>query len=366
MKKIVIRSVVYLLMAGIVIFTSSCSNKGTEEPHARNIIFLIGDGMGLNQVVAAQLVNGGPLNIERATHVGLQKTSSANRYITDSAASGTAMACGTKTKNGAIGVDTSNNDLVSILKVAEERGMATGLVSTSAITHATPASFIANEQSRNDYEAIAADFLKTDIDLFIGGGLDHFTKRADGRDLTAELKENGYNVATDIQAFVDHKDGKLAALTAPVHNPPTAEGRDDMLQFATEKALELLSQDEDGFFVMIEGSQIDWGGHANNKEYMISETLDFDAAVKVALDFAEADGETLVVITGDHETGGVIVLNGNMEAQSVETVFATGGHTGVMLPVYAYGPGAELFTGIYENTGFKSRFEQTLGITGEN
>jgi len=363
MKRIVIRTTILVLTAGSMLFAGSCNFSAQTEPRAKNIIFLIGDGMGLHQMYAAQTVNGGPLNIERATHVGLQKTNSADKYITDSAASGTAMACGKKTKNGMIGMDSTKHELVSILKEAEQNGMATGLVSTSAITHATPASFIANEVSRNDYEAIAADFLKTDIDLFIGGGLDHFKNRKDGRDLTVELEENGYTVATNIDEFVSHKHGKLAALTAPVHNPPAAEGRDDMLPFATKKALSLLSQDEDGFFVMIEGSQIDWGGHANNKEYMLSETLDFDAAVKVAMDFAEKDGETLVVITGDHETGGLMILDGDFEAKTVETVFNTGGHTGILIPVYAYGPGAEKFTGIYENTGFKAKFEEVLGIS---
>lgn len=362
-KKFNVTILAYLVLPVMAICISSCNAEKDATPKAKNIIFLIGDGMGLHQMYAAYTANGGSLDMMRVSHVGLQTNFSANRYITDSAASGTALACGTKTKNGMIGMDTARNEVESILKVAERNGMATGLVSTSAITHATPASFIANEVSRNDYEAIAADFLKTDIDLFIGGGLDHFTKREDGRDLTKELEANGYTVATNIDQFVAHTSGKLAALTAPVHNPNMLEGRDDMLPFATNKAIELLDQNEEGFFVMIEGSQIDWGGHGNNQEYVIQETLDFDAAVKVALDFAEQDGETLVVVTADHETGGMMILNGNIEEGKVETIFTTGGHTGIIIPVYAYGPGAELFTGIYDNTDFKSKFMQALGIT---
>jgi len=352
-----------LLVPALAISITSCSTKSITQPQAKNIIFLIGDGMGLHQVYAAYTVNGGSLDMMRATHVGLQTNYSANRYITDSAASGTALACGKKTNNGMIGMDTARNELESILKVAERNGMATGLVSSSAITHATPASFIANEVSRNDYEAIAADFLTTDIDVFIGGGLDHFTKREDGRDLTKELEAKGYSVATDISQLAAHTSGKLAALTAPVHNPNMLEGRDEMLPFATGKALELLKQDGNGFFVMIEGSQIDWGGHANDEEYVLQETLDFDAAVKVALDFAEQDGETLVVVTADHETGGMMILKGNIEEKSVETTFTTGGHTGIIIPVFAYGPGAELFTGFYDNTDFKAKFMQALGIS---
>lgn len=358
------RALLVMMVLPVLAFSvAACDNPEKKQPGAKNIIFLIGDGMGLHQVYAAYTINGGSLEMMRATHVGLQTNFSANKYITDSAASGTALACGKKTKNGMIGMDTARNELESILKVAERNGMATGLVSTSSITHATPASFIANEVSRNDYEAIAADFLNTDIDLFIGGGLDHFTKREDGRDLTRELEEKGYTVATDISQVAAHTSGKLAALTAPVHHPNMLEGRDDMLQFATGKALELLSEDEDGFFVMIEGSQIDWGGHANDEAYVLQETLDFDAVVKVAMDFAEKDGETLVVVTADHETGGMMILNGNIEDKMVETMFTTGGHTGIMIPVFAYGPGAELFTGFYDNTGFKAKFMQALGIS---
>lgn len=353
----------FMVLPVLAISISSCNPKNGAQTEAKNIIFLIGDGMGLHQMYAAYTVNGGSLNMMRATQVGLQTNFSANKYITDSAASGTAMACGVKTNNGMIGVDTARNEVESILKVAERNGMATGLVSTSSITHATPASFIANEVSRNDYEAIAADFLKTDIDLFIGGGLDHFTKREDGRDLTRDLEANGYTVATDIDQVLAHSSGKLAGLTAPVHNPNMLDGREDLLPTMTEKALGLLQENKKGFFIMIEGSQIDWGGHANNEEYVLEETLDFDAAVKVAMDFAEKDGETLVVVTADHETGGMMILNGDIEKKMVKTTFNTGGHTGIIIPVYAYGPGAELFTGFYDNTDFKAKFMKALGIS---
>ncbi len=357
MKRIINALSVFILLATTAIMLNSCKSKETK-----NIIFIIGDGMGLQEMFAAYTANGGSLNLERVSHVGLQKNYSANKYITDSAASGTALACGSKTNNGMIGVDTSLNVLESFLKVAERYGMATGLVSTSSITHATPASFIANEESRNSYENIAADFLETDVDLVFGGGLDHFSKRADGRDLTVELKANGYEVVTDLESFEAFSGDKIYALTAPVHNPRVTEGRGDMLPRAVRKALLLLNREDNGFFLMVEGSQIDWGGHKNDQEYVITETLDLDAVVKEALDFAEEDGNTLVVVTADHETGGMVVLNGNPQKRWVQTNFTTGGHTGILIPVYAYGPGAELFTGIYENTEFKPRFMQLLGM----
>ncbi len=357
-----------VLITFTLLFVISCNSltqNNVEQQNVKNIIFMIGDGMGLNHMYAAMTANGGTLALEEITHVGLQKTYSASRYITDSGASGTAMACGKKTYNGAIGVDIEKNELESILKVGEKNGYATGLVATSTITHATPATFIANDTSRGNYEAIALDFLLTDIDVFIGGGLDNFTKREDGRDLTKELEEKGYTVTRSMGELAGVTDGKLAAFTAEGSNPRATEGRGDMLAIATKKALELLSQNEKGFFIMIEGSQIDWGGHDNDQDYVVTETLDFDKAVKVALDFAKADGETLVVITADHETGGMIVLNGDFDSGSVETVFTTGGHTGQLIPVYSYGPFAELFTGIFENTGFKERFEKAWGIITE-
>jgi alkaline phosphatase len=339
------------------------NGKSSQELiHAKNIIFIIGDGMGLNYIQGAMTVNGGSLNIEECTHIGLQKTNSANKYITDSAASATAMACGTKTNNGVIGLDSAGNELVSILKIAEKNGKSTGLVSTSAITHATPASFIANQESRGMYEAIAADFLKTDIDVFIGGGRNNFASREDGSNLLDELKRKGYQVEFNVDSLDHIKDGKLACLTADEHNPPVHEGRGDMLQVATSKALELLSDNENGFFIMIEGSQPDWGGHANNETYVIQETLDLDRTVKIALDFAKENGETLVVITSDHETGGMVVLNGNNSTGEIKTVFTTKGHTASLIPVYAFGPGAQLFTGIYENTGFKERFIEVFNF----
>ncbi len=361
MKKYIAVSVGTALM--LLSFSCSTGTGDTiTEPHAKNVIFLIGDGMGLNQVYAAMTVNGGTLALEGITHVGLQKSYSANSYITDSGASGTAMACGKKTYNGAIGVDAEKNEIESVLKVAERHGMATGLVATSTITHATPAAFIANDTSRNNYEAIAADFLLTDIDVFIGGGLDHFTKRADGKDLTKEFEANGYTVTRNMEELAVVTSGKVAAFTAAGAAPGAKDGRGDILPVATQKALDILSQDEDGFFVMIEGSQIDWACHGGDQEGALAETLDFDKAIKAALDFAKLDGETLVVITGDHETGGVSILNGNFDEGTVEMKFTTGGHTGVLIPVYAYGPGADKFTGIYENTAFKEKFIQAWGL----
>ena len=336
------------------------NNENAKKP--KNIIFLIGDGMGLTHLYAGMTANHGTLNIERTTHIGMQKTYSADSYITDSAASGTAMATGKKTDNGVIGLDTAGVIVKTILEYAEENDLATGLISTSAITHATPASFISHVENRGMYEAIAADFLKTEIDVFIGGGSDHFMGRKDSINLVDELKNNGYKVLFDMEEIIKVKRGKLVGFTAEGHNPSYLEGRGDMLPDATSTAINILSKDKDGFFLMVEGSQIDWGGHANDTEYIVSEVIDFDKAVKAALDFAMEDGNTLVVVTADHETGGMSIIGGDFKEGTLEAAYGTKGHTGVMVPVYTFGPGAEEFSGIYENTALFTKFMNFYGF----
>ncbi|MFV0289384.1 MAG: alkaline phosphatase [Mangrovibacterium sp.] len=330
----------------------------TKTP--KNIIFLIGDGMGISQVSSGLTANKGALFLQNFKHIGFSQTQSANDYVTDSAAGGTALACGERTNNGAIGVDTTNKAIASVLEIADKNGKATALVATACITHATPASFIAHQPKRSMYEQIAADFLKTDIDVFIGGGFDHFTKRKDGKDLTVELKNKGYAVCKSMEEVNQIENGKLAALLAPIHLDPMPE-RGNMLPEATQKAIELISQNKKGFFIMIEGSQIDWGGHANNTNYIAQEMLDFDQAVGKALEFAAKDGQTLVIVTADHETGGMALIGGNMQTGMVESEYITNDHTAVMVPVFSFGPGADKFTGIMKNSDIGKILKELAG-----
>lgn len=354
-----------LIAIGFSLITSQSQaiGKPIQEKLPKNIILLIGDGMGLAQVEAAMKVSKKSLNIERCSQTGFTKTSSSDEYVTDSGAAATAIACGLKTYNGAIGVDSLGNNVKSILVYAEEAGLATGLVATSTITHATPASFIAHDDSRYNYEAIARDFLDIDIDVFIGGGLNHFTKRKDGLNLVEVLQNNGYQIATNTQELEQINSGKLAGLLNSESMPRMADGRREMLLKSAEKAIEILSQNKKGFFLMIEGSQIDWGGHDNNIDYMVSELLDFDTVVGAALNFAEQDGNTLVIITADHETGGLTILGDSILADSRAINFSTTNHTAVMVPVYAYGPQADNFTGIYENNLLFNKMMDALGLS---
>lgn len=354
-----------IIFLGTVAGTYSCIRQApekAEEKAVRNVVLIIGDGMGVTQVYAAMTASKEPLNIEGFQYIGFSHTYSKNRYITDSAAAGTAIACGKKTKNGMIGMDSDSVPVRSILEIASENGLATGLVSTSAITHATPAAFIAHQVSRNMYEEIAADFLATDIDLFIGGGRDHFASRKDSLNLLVELEKKGYAVMESLDELENITSGKVACLTASGANLKFSEGRGDMLPRATAKALSLLNAEEKGFFIMIEASMIDWGGHDNDLSYVIDETLDMDRAIGEALDFAIKDGNTLVIVTSDHETGGMAITGGSIEENSVKADFISTRHTAVMVPVFAFGPGADQFTGIYDNTDIFNKIHALLGF----
>ena len=357
----------YLYLVSFVLLFSQCqSTKAQQElPRAQKVILMIGDGMGLTQIQAAMTANGNLLNMERFPVVGLTKTSSSDRYITDSAAGATAFSAGVKTRNGAIAVDSLGNPVKTILEYAEEEGYGTGLVATSTITHATPAAFIAHNLSRNNYEDIAADFLNTDIDVFIGGGYDHFNARKDSVDLTAKLSENGYQTITDLAEVGTDKPSKLAGLLNTGAMPPVEAERGAMLLNSSKLAMDILDQNKKGYFLMIEGSQIDWGGHANKTSYMVTELLDFDQVIGEVLDYAEADGNTLVIVTADHETGGLTIKGEDILGDSTATSYSTGGHTPVMVPVFAYGPGAESFAGIYENTAIFNKMMAAFGITTE-
>ncbi len=335
------------------------NHQFSKKKAPKNVILMIGDGMGIAQVYTGMTANGGHLFLENFKCLGYAKTHSADKYVTDSAAGGTALATGKKTYNGAIGVDPNVITVPNIREFAEKRGKATGVVSTSAITHATPASFVAHQEKRSTYEDIAADFLKTDIDVFIGGGYKHFHERKDGQDLIGNLKKKGYQVLTDIDSISQVKDGKLAGLTAPEHNGRVGE-RGDMLLKAAGTALNILSQDKQGFFLMVEGSQIDWGGHQNNVPYIVEEMLDFDRTIGIALQFAAKNKETLIIVTADHETGGLAVRDGNLETGMVKGSFNTGSHTGIVVPVFAFGPGAEQFTGFMENTDIADRIRKLM------
>lgn len=345
-----------LLLVSTILLGSVSATKKPE-----NVILLIGDGMGMAHIYAAMVANGNKLELERCKHVGYSKTYCANRFVTDSGAGGTALAAGVKTNYGMIGMSPDSVAVESILEQADRNGLATGIVVSCAITYVTPATFIAHQFHRSMYEAAAADFLKTDIDVFIGGGRKYFESRKDGRNLIQELKDKQYQIAYDLNEVKKINSGKLAGL---IHEdqPPAMPERGDLLPDATVVAIDILNKNKKGFFLMVEGSQIDWAGHSNDIEQIIRETLDFDKTIGKVLDFAEKDGNTLVVITADHETGGLTLTDGSIEKGKVKAKFSTKGHSGVPVPVFAFGPGAEEFTGFMENTDFKGKIAKLLNL----
>ncbi len=341
-----------ILLLPIVLVASGCV-AGGERP--RNVIFLVGDGMGVAHVTAAKVAFG-ELEMERFPYGGISATFPEGSFVTDSAASGTALATGFKTVNGAISVTPEDAVLKTALEYAEENGMATGLVVTCSITHATPAVFAAHIDDRSRDREIAEQLAASDVDVLFGGGAGYFTPtavggtRSDGRDLLAGMAER-LLVARDVDEFNAMGDVDAAAfLYAKAHPGPVGD-RPVSLAELSRRAIEILSRDGDGFFLMIEGSQIDWAGHENDKQYLLDEMADFDAAVGAALDFAERDGETLVVMTADHETGGLTVDEGSVPDDWLGPVaWSSESHTAAMVPVLSYGPGSAALGGIIDNT----------------
>ncbi len=361
-----------LLLCSLSFLFWTCGSTAPVESalpdKPKNVILLIGDGMGLSQISAAMFSNNAKLNLEQMPVLGFHKSYSYDDLVTDSAAGATAFACGIKTFNGAIGVDKDTLGVKTILEEAEENGMATGLIATSTIVHATPAAFIAHVVSREQYEEIAVDMLKTPVDLLIGGGKKYFDRREiDNRNLYVELTQKGYKV-TDYSLEDMHEmrwdpSENLVYLTADKHPLNVGAGR-DYLPYATRRGLEFLEKrgKDKGFFIMIEGSQIDWACHANDGKLAIKEALDFDRAVGEALNFARTRGNTLVIVTADHECGGM-ALNPGSKLNKIETAFTTINHTASMIPVFAYGPMSKQFAGIFENTSIHQKMRRALGFS---
>ena len=353
------RSIYFLLLAPSLIFA-----QATDRP--KNIILLIGDGMGLNYVSADVLkYNNSPF--KKFSTIGLSITRSIDDLITDSAAAATAIATGYRTKNRYISVDTSYNKLYTIFEHAEKLGLSTGLVVTDEIVGATPAAFVTHHYSRSEKREIAKQFLDIDLDVVIGGGAKYFLL-TDSRhseeselNLVDGLKSNGYNLYYDFEGLSKSiKSDKVFALLAD-GGLPQADKRDYSLGELTSIALKHLATNDKGFLLLIEGSQIDWAGHDEDADYLLSEMDDFSTALKVALDFAEKDGNTLVIVTSDHETGGMAVTDGSFDGDKLTIEFINSHHTAGFVGVFAYGPGEKLFGGIYDNYFIGRKLFHLLG-----
>jgi len=365
---------VLVLVTCMVFFACQKSEKNISQ-QPKNVILLISDGTGLSQISSAYFFKDSEPNYSRFKSIGFVKTSSSKEDVTDSAAGATAYASGIKTYNGAIGMTPDSVSVATIIELVQDKKIKTGLIATSSITHATPASFYAHQVSRRYYEAIAKDLSEAQVDFFAGGGLKFFSERKDSIDLVDKMKGRGFYMNTESLVGLDaiKENEKVGFLLADDAMPKMQDGRGDFLPKAAQLGIEFLENDN-GFFMMVEGSQIDWGGHQNDADYVVAELIDFDTTIGKVLDFAEKDGNTLVVVTSDHETGGFTLAGSRVTREDgrvyndysqFDMLFSTSNHSATLIPVFAYGPGAEKFQGIYENNEIFHKIMQVTGWSKE-
>lgn len=326
----------------------------------KNVILMIGDGMSLMHVYTAWAANRGKLWLENAQATSLSKTWAVKKLVTDSGSGGTSLATGVKTVYHAVGVDPEGKPLTSLVDVAKELGKDAGMAVTCRLWDATPCDFCCHNIDRDKEEELVGDYPTSGVDFVFGGGAQKFTNRKDGRDIFKELQKKGYHVSRTLDDFFAYdKNSRIFAVPYD-KDTPLPDERGDLLARASMKGISLMNQNKNGFFMMIEGSQLDDYGHFNQLDLLMKETLDFDQTVGEVMKWAAKDGETLVVVTADHETGGLTLVNGNKDEGRVECCFSTKDHSGAMVPVYAFGPGAENFTGIFENTDVFKKIKKLM------
>lgn len=327
----------------------------------KNVILMIGDGMSLAHMYTAWTANRGQLWLENAQYTGLSKTWCTNRLVCDSGSGGTALATGQKTCYHAVGTDPQGNPLTTLCDLAKAKGKSAGIAVTCRLWDATPCDFSCHNLDRDKEQELIGDYPTSGLDYAFGGGAKYFTNRADGRDIFKELEANGYHVSRTWDDLAAWKSGKVFAVPYDVDTPLPDE-RGDLLARASLKGIELLNQNRNGFFMMVEGSQLDDYGHFNQLDLLMKETLDFDQTIGKMMKWAAQDGETLVVVTADHETGGLTLVDGNKDEGKVTCCFSTKSHSGVMVPVYAFGPGSEQFSGIMENTDIFKKIKALMKL----
>ncbi len=415
MKKISAR-VFTLLLATLLLFPSCCNS---QKENAKYVFYFIGDGMGFSHIALAEAyqaakegkIGSEPLCFTQFPAMGMATTYSASNMITCSSAAGTALATGFKTNNGMLGVTPDTAALSSIADVAHNSGYKVGIMTSVTIDHATPASFYANSAARNDYYTIAAQLPESGFEFFGGGGFGGIAKQGERRPLYDIVAEKGYTVAfgtddynakrADAQKIIYFQDSVKAQNVLPYS---FERGEDDLsLAEVVKAAVEFLDNDK-GFFIMAEGGQIDWAAHANDVTNTIHETIDFDEAIKVAYEFyLKHPDETLIVVTADHETGGLTLgrnkgyvydlslvpdrklkmsteeranVNNYMERTPADSLskaakigWTTSSHTGGAVPVFAIGAGSKEFAGRMDNTDIPAKIALAMGLewhTGKN
>lgn len=329
------------------VYTPTYASDATNVK-SKNVILFIGDGTGLAQMFAGYTANKGDLNIFRLKQLGLSKTQSVDNYHTDSAAGGTALSSGNKTNNRELGMDNTYVSIPVLPEKLRPLGIRSGVLVTEEITGATPAAFYGHTADRDSTTTLFRQLVDGKMDLAVGGGLEEFNKVYNANQL-AELKRAGVTVINDAKEWNSVTQGRTLVILSDSVVTSMEQGRGDYLKTMLQKTLKQLSNDK-GFFLMVEGSRIDHGGHFNNLDYLVREMLDFDDAIGEAIRFADQNKETTIVITADHETSGLALMDGNIGEGWLRGHFATNDHTGIPVMVFAYGPNSQLFRGVYENT----------------
>ena len=377
--------------AVLLVAAGCCSQK---EEAVKNVIYLIGDGMGIGSVsTLLTLTDSCGFEMENPA-IGLSETYSVDNYATDSAASGTALATGTKTNNGAMGMGPDGEDLESVLNVAENLGKKTGIVVNLGVVEATPGAFYAYVKSRNEKYTIAEQMTECGVDVVIGGGMNFFNERPDSPDLIAKMKNDGYDIYTDWAEIAKTESGKFVGLLPNeiLHRRNTTgtqasgdergaaceaalmaadDGLVDLtdasirpeeyLEKAVSKALGTLSRTSDnGYFLMIESGIIDGYNHNNDPEGLKEEMLEFNATLTMLVKYVASHPNTLLVVTADHDTGGVGITYGNRSTEEMSLVYTGHGHTGNMVPIFAWGAGKENFRGIMKNSDIALKIKALL------
>ncbi|MFK9090104.1 alkaline phosphatase [Bacillus salipaludis] len=398
------------------------ANGNVNNGKAKNVIFMIPDGYSASYATNYRWFKGQETLMDSML-VGMHQSYSGNSPVTDSAAAGTAFATGVKTNNGMISTSPTGKELKTILERAEEEGKSSGLVATSTITHATPAVFASHVASRANETDIAPQLLENDVDVILGGGKKYFPEF-----LLNQAKEKGYDYISNKDDLKEaEKSKKLIGLFSEDGMAPELDRKSTnqpSLKEMTKTALDVLKKDKDGFFLMVEGSQIDWAGHAHDAAWAMKDAEAFEQALAEVIDFAKKDKRTLVVVAGDHDTGGMsvggygkydakvevlrnVAATGDFMASKLDTTrsnikdvvkqyttidltdtevqkiksaqnasmaineviseralvgWTSTQHTGVDIPLYAYGPGSELFRGLHENTDIPRLMAKAMKI----
>ena len=334
------------LTKSIKIYTPTYRNDGADKP-VKNIIFLIGDGMGLAQVTAADRVNKG-LSMLKMRYMGLITTSASDAFTTDSGAGGSALSCGYCVPNRHICMSEDGKPYPLITDFFLARHKACGVVTLGNVADATPAVYYAHNVERDNSDAITRDLLENKLTLLAGSGMEVFTKRQDNINLVDSLNNKGYHFIHNVNDIVSQK-GKEICVDEAMGDAANVDNI-ELLAHTTHNAIEKLNQSSrNGFFLMVEGAKIDYAGHARYFPGSVMETLSFDEAIAEALKFADQNGETLVIVTADHETGGLTLIDGDNKTGHITAYYVTDDHTPIMVPVFAYGPQAQRFIGKYYN-----------------